>query len=1082
MASRLICTQGHEWEQGDAPVLPLPVCPICGLAARIAEGATSAVIENLPAGSWPLLGHAPSNDPAATIPAADSGVSADDDFEFDATIGPGAEVSLEVRQSVPGYEILAELGRGGMGVVYKARHVGLRRLVALKMILAGVHLGPGDLRRFQSEASAVAGLQHLHIVQIYEIGAHDGRPYFSLEYIEGGSLAQKLRDGLLPPREAAEIIEKLARAMHYAHQRGIVHRDLKPANILLTSDGQPKVTDFGLAKRVRPGVQQTQTGTVMGTPSYMAPEQAMGRVKEIGPASDVYSLGAILYEVLCGQPPFRSETPLDTMLQVASEEPPPLSQLQPRLPRDLQIICMKCLQKEPQKRYPSAQHLADDLQRFLRGEPIQARPIGSVERAYKWARRRPAGAALVVLAAAAFVAGFIGVTYQWKKEADQRGRLEAAQQKTQDALSESQASLYRHRIALIEREWLASNVARARFLLRECRPEMRQWEWHYLNRLCHSDLLTLRGHDHAIHGLAFSPNGKRLVSVGQDQTVIVWDADQGKALFTTHGASSRDRAVAVSFSGDDKQIWYSGPHQMVASWEADTGKQLHALHRPPGKTSALGFSPDQRKLAVGGLDGSLSVWDVETKQTTTLAGHDAAILAVAFGPLEKMLVTGDREGWVRVWDLNNGKMIHNTKAHASPIQAVAFSPDGWRIATASTDGTARTWVALNGKPVAAFRGHQQPVTCLAFHPKSRAVASGGRDNVVKVWNAETGEELYGLRGHTNRINCVTFSRDGALLASAGDDRVIKVWDATTGQESRGFRARALSNCVAWSPDGQRFATADNFVQIWDAATLKAHQVVGEKVEYLRALAYHPHGEMLATAGNRGLKIWDLKTGRELHGLGQANSHHRAVAYTPDGQLLVSGGDDGLVRVWSPGQAQEVRVLKGHQGTILSVACSPDGKYVASASQDRTVKVWELATGAEVHTLQGHTGRVNSIAFCPQGRWLVSGADGHGEPDEDSATDGELKLWDLTTGREKYALWGHSGAVAQVAFSPDGQRIASASNDQTVKLWDTTYGQEVLTLRGHGSPVHAVAFCPDGHSLITITQDQVVRVWNGQPLP
>jgi WD40 repeat protein len=1082
MASRLICTQGHEWEQGDTPVLPLPICPVCGLAARIAEGATSALIENLPVGSWPHLGRTPSNDPAVTIPASDIGVPGDDDLEFEATIGPGAEVSLEVRQSVPGYEILAELGRGGMGVVYKARHIGLRRLVALKMILAGIHLAPGDLLRFQSEAAAVAGLQHLHIVQIYEIGAHDGRPYFSLEFVEGGSLAQKLRDGLLPPRTAAEVLEKLARAMHYAHQRGIVHRDLKPANVLLTADGQPKITDFGLAKRVRPGVQQTQTGTVMGTPSYMAPEQAMGRVKEIGPASDVYSLGAILYEVLCGQPPFRSETPLDTMLQVASEEPPPLSQLQPRLPRDLQTICMKCLQKEPQKRYPSAQHLADDLQRYLRGEPIQARPIGAVERGYKWARRRPAGAALMVLAVASFLAGFVGVTWQWKKEADQRERLEAAQQKTQDALSESQASLYRHRIALIEREWLANNVARARFLLRECRPEMRQWEWHYLNRLCHSDLLTLRGHDHAIHGLAFSPNGKRLVSVGYDQTAIVWDAEHGKALFTTHGASSKDRAVTASFSGDDKQIWYAGPQQMVVCWDAGTGKELQTLHRPPGKTAALAFSPDHRKLAVGGLDGSLMVWDVESKLPTALAGHDSPIQAIAFGPLEKLLVTGDREGWVKVWDMNSGKPIHGTKAHTTPIQAVAFSPDGWRIATASVDGTAKTWAALTGKPIATFRGHQQPVTCLAFHPKSRSIASGGRDNVVKVWNAESGEELFGLRGHTNRINCVTFSLDGTLLASAGDDRVVKVWDATSGQEARGFRARATSNCVAWSPDGQRFATADNFVQIWDAATLKSRQVVGEKIEYLRGLAYHPSGDILATAGNRGLKLWELKTGKELYALGQANSHHRTVAFSPDGKLLVSGGDDGLVRVWNLGQTHEMHVLKGHQGSILSVACSADGRYVASASSDRTVRVWELATGQEVHTLHGHTGRVNGVAFGPKGRWLVSGADGQGEPDEEAATDGELKLWDLTTGQEKHALWGHSGAITQVAVSPDGQRIASASNDQTVKLWDANFGQEVLTLRGHGSPVHALAFSPDGHSLITITQDQVVRVWNGNPLP
>jgi hypothetical protein len=309
---------------------------------------------------------------------------------------------------VPGYEILGELSRGGMGVVFKARQVSLKRVVALKMLRDGVLAGPGELARFRREAEAVARLQHPHVVQIHEIGEAEGRPFFSLEYVEGGSLAQKLGGTPLPSRQAALLAEPLARAVHAAHQRGIIHRDLKPANVLLTADGQPKITDFGLARHLDADPGQTPSGAVVGTPSYMAPEQAGGKARQAGPAADVYALGAILYELLTGRPPFRAATPLDTVLQVMSEEPVPPSRLQPKVARDLETICLKCLNKEPDRRYASAADLADDLHRYLGGQPIRARPTPVWRRALKWAKRRPALAALGVVSAAAGLA-LVGV-------------------------------------------------------------------------------------------------------------------------------------------------------------------------------------------------------------------------------------------------------------------------------------------------------------------------------------------------------------------------------------------------------------------------------------------------------------------------------------------------------------------------------------------------------------------------------------------------------------------------------------------------------------------------------------------------
>jgi len=354
--------------------------------------------------------------------------------------------------SMAGYEIVSELGRGGMGVVYKARHLGLDRLVALKMILAGPHAGPKDLGRFRQEAEAVARLRHVNIVQVYDIAESEGRPYFALEFIEGGSLAQHLAGTPQPLGPAARLIETLARAIHYAHQRNIVHRDLKPANILLQKEegrrkkrGEgreprdeitdlssflPKITDFGLAKRLDVHTSGTQSGEVVGTPSYMAPEQATSGPKGVGPASDVYALGAIFYEMLTGRPPFRGPTALDTVLQVLHEEPVRPSHLRPNLPRDLETICLKCLAKEPGKRYANAEKLADDLQRFRQGKPIKARPVGIHERLWKWARHRPLTAALVAGMMSIALVGFGGITWQWQEASRARDDKEMQRQKT----------------------------------------------------------------------------------------------------------------------------------------------------------------------------------------------------------------------------------------------------------------------------------------------------------------------------------------------------------------------------------------------------------------------------------------------------------------------------------------------------------------------------------------------------------------------------------------------------------------------------------------------------------------------------
>jgi tetratricopeptide (TPR) repeat protein len=413
-------------------MLPMPSAP----TNRSENGPGHAPVDATNYGPNPA-GATPSPDPdashydPASTPDADAAKfatpptgEADATWFVDTPTPPGhphrapASPSFSHRvRRVGNYELLQELGRGGMGVVYKAQQAGLNRLVALKMILADVHAGPEELARFRLEAEAVARLQHPHIVQIHEVGEADGRPFFSLEFVEGGSLAAKLHGTPQPARFAARLIETLARAIHFAHERGIIHRDLKPANVLLAADGTPKITDFGLAKRLDNASAQTRSGEVMGTPCYMAPEQAEGRLKDIGASSDIYALAAILYELLTGRPPFNGATAWDTIEQVRTQEPVPPSRLQLNVPRDLETICLKGLRKDPRQRFATSLELAEDLQRYLEGVPIRARPVPAWERGLKWARRRPAQAALVGTAVLALLFGSTGaVLYGWYKE------------------------------------------------------------------------------------------------------------------------------------------------------------------------------------------------------------------------------------------------------------------------------------------------------------------------------------------------------------------------------------------------------------------------------------------------------------------------------------------------------------------------------------------------------------------------------------------------------------------------------------------------------------------------------------------
>jgi WD40 repeat protein len=1029
--------------------------------------------------------------------------------------------------AVPGYEVLEILGQGGMGVVYRARHRALDRVVALKMLLAGGHARRDELARFKAEAEAIARLQHPHIVQVFEVGEHEGQPFFSLEYVDGGSLADRLDGTPLPAREAAELVVTLARAVHAAHEKGIVHRDLKPANVLLSfsrdpegsasgappsgsrlNGAIPKITDFGLAKRLEGGAALTQSGAVVGTPTYMAPEQAAGRVREVGPAADVYALGVILYELLTGRPPFKAETPMDTVLQVLTGEPVAPTRLQPKLPHDLDTVCLKSLEKEPGKRYASAMALADDLDRWLAGEPIAARPAGRLERLGKWARRRPAAAALVAVSAVALAAVLGGGTAftlrlldqieqtdQARRDADEKagqlqvevGQKETARkdamdkaEKLQKKTEELDASL-RHStrllagslIQLADAAWREGHLALARERLDEVPAEERFWDWRYLKRQTEGSLFTLYGHTNLVYGVAFSPDGARLATGSYDGMVQVWDARTGQGLLTLNGAGG-----GVAFSPDGSRLASASWDNTVKVWDAQTGQELLTLRGHTEWVESMAFSPDGTRLASGSRDGTVKVWDARSgQQLLSLRGHIGHVNSVAFSPDGTRLASAGgelgRPGEVRVWDARSGQGLLTLRGHTFGVSSVAFSPDGARLASGSYDSTVQVWDARTGQVLRTLRGHTNWVYSVAFSPDGTRLASGGGDGTVKVWDASSGQDLLSFLGHVGFVRSVAYSPDGARLASGSADRTVKVWDARAGQEFLTLRGHAGPvESVAFSPDGARLSSGggDGTVKVWDAHS-------GEKLRTLRghtwgvsSVAFSPDGTRLASGGwDQTVKVWEARSGQELLSLRGHTDFVNSVAFSPDGNRLASGGDR-TVKVWDARTGQQLLSLRGHTREVLSVAFSPDGAILASAGWDSAVKVWDSRTGQELLSLRGHAGPVESVAFSPNGLRLASG----------SRRDGAVKVWDARSGQELLSLTGHSGDVTSLAYSPDGARLASGGSDQKVKVWDAHTGQELLTLRGHTREVTSVAFRSDGATLASASGDRTVQVWDAHP--
>jgi eukaryotic-like serine/threonine-protein kinase len=908
-------------------------------------------------------------------------------------------------------------------------------------------------------------------------------------------------------RTVAYLGVQAAEALEHAHAMGVVHRDIKPDNLLVDVRGNLWVTDFGLA-RVQSDTGLTTTGNVVGTLRYMSPEQALSRRTSVDQRTDIYSMGATLYELLALRSAFTGRDREELLQQVTLEEPVPPRRLNPAVPADLETIVLKAMAKESRERYSTARELADDLRRFLDLKPIKARSPTLWDRTLKWSRRHVAimAAAFLVLllAVGGLATGLVLIRRQRDLVTAKQKEATASANEARQRAIDMEWQLYINRVNRSHGEWRENNIALAETLLKECPPALRGWEWSYCWRLCHLERLTLRGHGQPIHSLAFGPDGRWLITAAKDPDRdsagpgqwSLWDAATGREIQTrpTRGTWM----VAVDPSGTTVALGSRASALVpgtVTLWKTKTQdpprleeEPAHILRTRLGTPRALAFSPDGRRIATVSCDpGScLEIWDVGSgRQVLAVDAACSRVFAVAFRPDGKQLATACDDRSVKLWDAATGAAVGRLAGHTSNVYDVTYSPDGRLLVSCGQDETVRVWDAGSGRPIHLLRGHDSFVRAVAVDADATRIASASEDNAVQLWDAVTGQEIGKLRGHARFVTDVAFSPDGRSIASTSEDGTVKIWDAKSAIPTRVLTHPGWIATVAYFPDALTIATVcrQGVIQLWDSESARQVRVLPGNSHDTSSLSISPDGRRIATASPSGtVYLWDAATARMIRALIGHEGRSNSVAFHPDGRQLATAGRDGTARIWDTETGELVRVFRVPGGIAISTACSPDGTRIAAAFSDETVRVWDLGDGHEVlrlncETFEGlATLAANILAFSPDGRQLAACRN------IADRTAGEVLVFDAATGRLLLTLRGHTSNVTSVAFSPDGRRIATSSFDRTAKLWETGTGQEVFTLRGHTSGVLSVAFSPDGQALVTGSIDCTTRIWDSRLNP
>jgi eukaryotic-like serine/threonine-protein kinase len=995
--------------------------------------------------------------------------------------GDSVDLSREF-PALPDYENMELIARGGMGVVFKARHKGLDRIVAIKMIRSATIATDAEVRRFREEAQRVAQLDHPQIVPVYEIGNADGRPYFTMRLMEGGSLANRLANGELPAREAAQFVSQLAHAVHYAHQRGILHRDIKPGNILFDKNQSCQIADFGLAQRIDTETSDRKSVAIIGTPMYMAPEQAR-RAAALTTAVDVYGLGAVLYESLTGRPPFRADNPLDTLLEVIRREPTRPRHFKPNIDQDLETICLKCLEKEPDRRYGSAEALADDLERWLKNEPIVARRTSYYRRVLKWIKRSPAIAALAslsVVAIAICIAALIISYSEISREAKQKSlalqeRTQALSERT-EALDRLQALRDRERhlayfqtISLAERELVAGNIARVEQILGECPVEMRAWEWRYLSQQCHAELHS--------HSVLDEPACIRCVS-GNDRIYVAGGILGKPGWISLHDPAlpdasrviriHKDAVAALAFSADGlKMASASGRSVKVSS--SENGIVALELPAQQGAVCSLAFSPDGGRLATVGTDRNVRIWDVATgREMLSFVGHTETIWWISFSPDGQTIATSSADRSVKLWNAKTGECLHRLTGHLATVRSVEFSPDGQQLVSAGYDNTARVWNAVTGTELVVLKGHMGLVTRACFSPDNQRIATSSSDGTLRIWDAESGATTLLLRGHFGAVWDVVWQHDGRQVVSVGSDGTFKIWEGTQHGMPKAFGNRdGLIHSLKLNADGTRLAMVygDQALEIWNATNDQKLCRIRGTFNLKDQLEFSGDGRVLAVALSEVIEIRNTDDGKISHKIPVPNPLLKPMALNKDGRLLAAQDADQSIHVWDTSHHERICKLTP-PAKAISLALSPDGRMLVAICDDESRPskqgvIWKTEGGAEFVRFATDGSRVS---FSNDGKSFACFGNGS-----------VVSVWDLNTATLKVSVDRHRSRVHAVAFTVDGDRMFMADDEGVVTVWDTTTGHEVLALREMMVPIHFVGL-PEGKSLLGIGGSGAARRW------
>jgi eukaryotic-like serine/threonine-protein kinase len=957
------------------------------------------------------------------------------------------------RREFGDYEVLEELARGGMGIVYKARQLSLNRVVALKLILSGQFASKQEVLRFRSEAEAAANLRHPNIVAIYETGEVAGEHYFSMEYVQGRDLAAIAREGPLQASRAARYTMHIAGAIHYAHQQGTLHRDLKPSNVLIDSDDQPRVTDFGLAKRMRGDFGLTISGQVLGSPGFMPPEQTSGRRGHVGPATDVYGIGAVLYHLLTGRPPFQAETLEEVLRQVAERDPITPRLLNPGVPRDLETICLKCLEKDPAKRYASAQAVADELGRFLRDEPIVARPVSRLERLWRWCRRRPVVASLILALQVALALGAGGVLWQWKRVIRGAEVLRHA--------------LYVSDMNLAHRALGDKNTGRAVELVQRHFPapggeDLRGFEWRYLWELCQGEqLATIAAHESEVTGLAITPDRESVVTVGFDRAVKLWDLRTRQLKTTLKVLGNQPYMQCVVVSPNGKRLAVTD-EKSITLWETDHWRELKTISE---SATMMALLPHSGALVAGCEDG-VKLWDPETWQPRLLLTGDVDSMAAS--PDERLLAIARGEKIILV-DLSTETVLGHLEDGADRIYGIAFSPDGRLIAGGGFFGAVKIWDLADRRLVANLAAHQY-FAFVAFSPDGKLLATAGSDQHVALWAVSNWEKQAELAGHQKGIWGVTFTPDGSLLLSISRDSTLRFWKLQA--RPREDLLNDAHCIIGFSRDSRTAITlnSDVTLKFWDVESLRLQRaLILSTNQIATAGAVSPDEAMIAIGYHDGtVELRDANSGKLKHRVNAGRNAIGHMRFSRDGQTLAATGTEapkpiifGKFTLWETATGRSLPTdFETLDGEASAVEFSGNGGFLAMARRDGAIVLWDLTRNRLRHVMLGHVWQVSSLAFSPDDQTLAS-----------AGWDATVRLWDVATGEERARLQMQTLAANHVCFSPDGQTLAAASMGTTITLWHLPNHQPMLTLPWPGQYLGPIMFSPDGNTLAA-----------GSPLP